>query len=62
MSDTFGQNAAKERLLANKTALPNRKAMHERSAKVWEEMAVNAENTADYAVVNAAAKAIFQLT
>jgi len=57
MSDTFRQNAAKERLLADKTALSNRKAMHERSAEVWEAMAINAENTADYAVANAAAKA-----
>jgi len=47
MSDTFRRNAAKERLLADKTTLLNRKAMHERSAEVWEEMAINAENTAD---------------
>jgi len=32
--------------------------MHERSAAIWDEMARNAEETADRAVVNAAAKAI----
>jgi hypothetical protein len=32
--------------------------MHERSAEVWEEMAINVENTADYAIANAAAKAL----
>jgi len=32
--------------------------MHKRSTEVWEAMAINAENTADYAVANAAAKAL----
>jgi hypothetical protein len=57
MSDTYRQSAARERLLATKTNLLNRKAMHERSAAIWDEMAANAEETADRAAVNAAAKA-----
>lgn len=57
ISDSYRQSAAKERLLAAKTDLLNRKAMHERSAAIWDEMALNAEETADRAMVNAAAKA-----
>jgi len=58
ISNTYRQSAARERLLAAKTDLLNRKRMHERSAAIWDEMARNAEETADRAVVNAAAKAI----
>ena len=58
MSDTYRQSAARERLLAAKTTLLNRKAMHERSAAIWDEMALNAEETAGRAIVNAAAKAM----
>ena len=57
ISDSYRASAAKERALAAKTDLANRKAMHERSAAIWDEMALNAEETADRAIVNAAAKA-----
>ena len=48
--------AAKERAAASKADLPNRRAMHERSAEVWEEMARSAEATAAMAEVNLQAK------
>jgi len=48
--------AARERAEASKTPLPNRRAMHERSAEVWEEMARNVEATAVMAEVNLQAK------
>ncbi len=56
ISDSYRKSAARERLLAAKTDLPNRRAMYERSAAIWDEMALNAEATADRASVNAAAK------
>ena len=49
-------SAARERAAASKTTLPNRRAMHERSAEVWEEMARNADATAAMAEVNLQAK------
>lgn len=48
--------AARERAAASKTPLPNRRAMHERSAEVWEEMARNANAAAAIAEVNLQAK------
>ena len=56
-SETYRRNAAAERAAAAKTNLPNRREMHERSAMVWEEMAQGLEETAQRALVNAAAKA-----
>jgi hypothetical protein len=50
-------HAAQERAAASKATLPNRRAMHERSAEVWEEMARNADATAAMAEVNLLAKA-----
>lgn len=54
--ETYRANAAKERASAASTPLPNRKAMHERSALTWEAMAINAEDTAERALTNLAAK------
>jgi hypothetical protein len=56
-SEAYRARAAEERAAAAKTSLPNRRAMHERSAEVWEEMARGLEDTAERAVVNAATKA-----
>lgn len=55
--ETYRQYADAQRSLAAMSSLPNRRTMHERCAETWEAMAVNAEQTADLAVVNAAAKA-----
>jgi len=55
-SKIYLASAARERAAASKTALPNRRAMHERSAEVWEEMARNADATAVMAQVNFQAK------
>jgi hypothetical protein len=55
--ETYRANAAAERAAAAKTTLPNRRAMHERSAETWEAMAANAEDTMGRALVNQAAKA-----
>jgi len=57
LSETYRANAAVERAAAAKTNLPNRKAMHERSALTWETMAMSAEDTVERSAVNAAAKA-----
>jgi hypothetical protein len=57
MSETYRRNAAKERALAAACELPNRRTMYEKSAETWEAMAAAAEQTADMAVANAAAKA-----
>jgi len=56
-SKIYLASAARERAAALKTTLPNRRAMHERSAEVWEEMARNANATAAMAEVNLQAKA-----
>lgn len=56
-SETYRAQAAAQREAAEKTMLPNRRAMHERSALVWEEMAAAAEDIIEKAAVNAAAKA-----
>lgn len=55
--ETYRANAAAERAAAAKTNLPNRRAMHERSAQTWETMALSAEETIGRALVNQAAKA-----
>jgi hypothetical protein len=52
----YRDNAATERAAAGATNLPNRRAMHERSALVWDLMAGAAEDTVAKAVVNLAAK------
>ncbi len=57
ISEIYRRNAAKERALASACELPNRRAMYEKSAETWEAMATAAEETADMAVTNAAAKA-----
>jgi hypothetical protein len=55
--ETYRANAAAEWAAAAKTNLPNRRAMHERSARTWETMALSAEETIGRAMVNQAAKA-----
>ena len=55
-SEIFRQNAVTERAAANATLLPNRRAMHERSAEVWDEMASAIEDTRQRARINASAK------
>ena len=55
--ETYRANAAAERRAAESTNLPNRRAMHERSAITWEEMADNAEALIELTQVNLAAKA-----
>ncbi|HWL46792.1 MAG TPA: hypothetical protein VNQ31_03670 [Sphingomonadaceae bacterium] len=55
--ETYRANAAAQRAAALSTNLPNRRAMHERSAQAWDAMADNAEDTAGRALVNEAAKA-----
>lgn len=56
-SETYRAHAAAQREAAAKTTLPNRRAMHERSAMAWDAMAEALEDTAEKALVNAAAKA-----
>ena len=55
--ETYRANAAAERASAETTPLPNRRAMHERSAETWEAMAASAEDTMGLALVNQASKA-----
>lgn len=54
--DTYLDNAQAQRDAAAKTPLPNRKAMHERAAETWEEMARGVRDTATRAAINLAAK------
>jgi hypothetical protein len=56
-SEICWTRAAEERAAAAKASLPNRRAMLERSALVWEEMARSVDDTAERTAVNAAAKA-----
>ena len=58
LAETYRANAASERAAAAKTTLPNRRAMHERSALTWEAMAISAEDTIERTLVNATAKAM----
>ncbi len=58
--ETYLANALVHRQSAAKADLPNRRAMHERSAEAWEEMARAAEGTAVRAAINLAAKPILQ--
>ena len=46
--ETYRANAAAQRAAAEKTDLPNRREMHERSARTWEAMALSAEDTAEH--------------
>lgn len=55
--EIYRANAAAQREAAQKTNLPNRRAMHERSAQTWEALAANAADTVARAGVNEAAKA-----
>jgi hypothetical protein len=55
--ETYRANADAQRAAAEKTNLPNRRAMHERSAETWEAMARAVEETSGRAAVNQAAKA-----
>ncbi|MGK2910094.1 MAG: hypothetical protein ACSLE1_09915 [Sphingobium sp.] len=54
--ETYLANAQAQRDAAAKTPLPNRKAMHERSAETWEDMARGVSDTAARAAINMAAK------
>jgi hypothetical protein len=54
--ETYLANAQAQRDAAAKTPLPNRKAMHERSAEKWEVMARSVSDTATRAAINLAAK------
>ncbi len=54
--ELFRSQAAAQRRAAAQTDLPNRRAMHERSAAIWEQMALSAEDTAERARINARAK------
>ena len=57
MSSTmYLDHAAKEREAASKTNLPNRRAMHERSAEEWEDRGRDVEASAERAQVNLQAK------
>ena len=56
-AETYRTNAQAQRTAATNTSLPSRREMHERSALAWEQMADAAEDTAEKASVNAAAKA-----
>ena len=55
-AEIYLANAQAQRDAAAKTDLPNRKALHERSAETWEAMARSANDTAARAAVNLAAK------
>lgn len=57
LMETYLANARAQRDAAEKTPLPNRKAMHERSAETWEAMARGVSETAARAAINLAAKA-----
>lgn len=56
LMETYLANARAQRDAAAKTSLPNRKAMHERSAEKWEDMAQSVSDTATRAAINLAAK------
>ncbi|WBO24068.1 hypothetical protein [Sphingomonas abietis] len=55
-AEHYRAQAAAQRALAAKSDLANRRAMHERSAAMWDEMAQSAEDTIERTLVNAAAK------
>ncbi len=55
--ETYLANAQAQRDAAAATPLPNRKAMHERSAETWEVMARGVSDTAARTAINLAAKA-----
>jgi cytochrome c5 len=55
-SEVYRANAVAERAASQAAILPNRKAMHERSAAVWEQKAAAAEATDGMKRVNEATK------
>ena len=57
IAEGFRANSARERETALRESLPHRRAMHERSAMHWDEMAEVAEEHERRANDNAAAKA-----
>lgn len=57
LMETYLANAKTQRDAAAATPLPNRKAMHERSAETWEVMARSVSETSARAAINLAAKA-----
>ncbi|RZI72467.1 MAG: hypothetical protein EOP13_14950 [Pseudomonas sp.] len=56
LAETYLANAHAQRNAAAKTNLPNRRAVHERSAETWEAMARSVSDTAKRAATNLAAK------
>lgn len=56
-AETYRANAAQQRAAAANTTLPNRRALHERCAETWEEMARSVDDTLERAAVNLAARA-----
>jgi hypothetical protein len=56
-AETYRANAVQQRAAATNTNLPNRRAMHERCAETWEEMARSVDDTLERTAVNLAAKA-----
>jgi hypothetical protein len=56
-AETYRAHAAAQRVAAASTNLPHRRAMHERCAQTWEEMAQSVDDTLERTAVNLAAKA-----
>ncbi len=56
-AEHYRAQAATQRALAAKSDLANRRLLHERSAMMWDEMAVSAEDTIERAQINAASRA-----
>ena len=55
-ADFYHQQAAAERIAAQKETLPQRRQQHERSAERWDEMARSAEETERRTAVNEASR------
>ncbi|MGB3927514.1 MAG: hypothetical protein WBL20_00990 [Sphingobium sp.] len=55
-ADFYHQQAAAERVAAQKEMLPQRRQQHERSAERWEEMARSAEETERRTAINEASR------
>jgi hypothetical protein len=55
--ESYRKNAEVQRDAARATDLPNKRALHERSALMWENMAIEAEKVAAMARTNAEEKA-----
>lgn len=56
LAQIYRANAAHEHATAAKTDLPNRREVHERSARRWEAMALQIEDTVALSMANHAAK------